>query len=259
MISVVMAYHNRRRQLFHTLTTISPSEHENFEIVIVDDYSNQENNIDNIKENFPRLNINLVKMQDEVQEKWYRNPCIPYNVGFMKSKGDKIIVQNPECCHMGDVIKYTEENLNDDNYLSFHCYATGVEDTELVRKNKNIVYHEKTLKQAKKDSSKWYNHKIYRPASYHFCTALTRKNLIKLNGFDERYALGHNCDDDDFIERVRRLKLRIDFVDRPFVIHQYHGVEVSTLVTEPLADNKEIWSKLRNETHIKAPNKIDIG
>lgn len=258
MISIVMAYHNRRQQILHTLTTISNSKYKNFEIVIVDDFSNEENNINDIKETFSNLNINLIKMQDEVSEKWYRNPCIPYNIGFMKSNGNKIIIQNPECCHMGDIISYTAENLNDDNYLSFHCYATGINESELIRKNKEIVFHEKTLKQSKKDESKWYNHKTYRPASYHFCTALTRKNLARLNGFDERYALGHNCDDDDFIARVKRLPLKIDFVDQPFVIHQYHGIEVSTLVTTPLADNREIWSKLRNEYHISAPNKNNI-
>jgi GT2 family glycosyltransferase len=258
MISVVMAYHNRRHQLFHTLTTISESNYKKFEIVIVDDFSNEENNIDNIKDNFPNLNINLIKMQKEVDEKWYRNPCVPYNIGFIKSKGDKIIVQNPECCHMGDIISYTAENLNNENYLSFHCYATGVDDTKLIRENKDIVYHEKTIKEGRKDSSKWYNHATYRPASYHFCTALTRENLIKLNGFDERYALGHNCDDDDFVARVRRLKLRIDFVNSPFAIHQYHGIEVSTLVTTPLADNRELWSRLRHESYIIAPNKTNI-
>jgi len=258
MISVVMAYHNRRRQLFHTLTTMSASNYQNYEIVIVDDFSNEENNIDTIKDIFPNLNINLIKMQDEVDEKWYRNPCVPYNVGFIKSKGDKIIVQNPECCHMGDIISYTAENLNNEIYLSFHCYATGVEETELIRTNKNIVYHEKTIKQGKDDNSKWYNHATYRPASYHFCTALTRENLIKLNGFDEKYALGHSYDDDDFVYRVRRLKLKIEFVDTPFVIHQYHGIEVSSVVTEALQDNLAIWRETKRQPHARADNTINI-
>lgn len=34
----------------------------------------------------------------------------------------------------------------------------------------------------------WYNHSVTNPKGYHFCSAITRKNLYDLGGFDERFA-----------------------------------------------------------------------
>lgn len=253
-----MAYHNRIHLLRHTLNTIDQFKETDYELVIVDDFSSQEHKLTDLHKEFPNIDMQIIDMQEEVNEKWYRNPCIPFNIGFMKSRGDKIIIQNPECCHMGNVISYTRNHLTDSNYLSFHCYATGPNDTRRLHKGKRIEYNNKPIKQSREDESKWYNHEAYRPASYNFTTAITRNNLIRLNGFDERFALGHNCDDDDFIYRVKRMKLRIDFVHDPFVIHQHHGIEVSSLVTQPLANNREIWDKLKYSDHITAPNKISL-
>lgn len=259
MISVVMAYHNRIHLLRYTLETINKCQEKNYEIVIVDDFSNDDHSLKNIENEFPDIKFQIIDMKNEVSEKWYRNPCIPFNIGFRKSRGEKIIIQNPECCHIGNLIESTRNNLNDSNYLSFHCYATGPNDTKSLHKGKRIEYNNKPLKQSRNDESKWYNHASYRPASYNFATAITRNNLIKLNGFDERFALGHNCDDDDFIARVRRMNLRIDFVSDPHVIHQHHGVGVSTLATQPLANNREIWDKLKYSDYIVAPNKINLA
>lgn len=258
MISIVMSYYNRIEHLRHTLKTINECNEKDFEVVIVDDFSSSEHKLDHIQTEFPSLNLNIVHMANEVTEKWYRNPCVPFNVGFRKSSGDKIIIQNPECCHVGNLIEHTRNSLHDGNYLSFHCYATGVKDTNRIRKGKIIKYNDVALKSAKGLESKWYNHQSFRPASYNFATAITRKNLVALNGFDERYALGHNCDDDDFIHRIVNMGLKIDFVHQPHVIHQYHGVGVSSLMTEALADNRALWKKLKQLNYVKAPNEIDI-
>ena len=258
MISIVMTYYNRINLLRHTLRTIEPYNESDFEIVIVDDFSNEEHSLKNIQDEFHSLKIRIIEMKSEVSEKWYRNPCIPFNIGLRKSLGDKIIIQNPECCHLGNIIQYTQNHLTNENYLSFHCYATGPEDTKRIHAGKKIRYNDMPIKQAKDLDSKWYNHELFRPASYNFATAISRENLKKLNGFDERYALGHNCDDDDFIHRVKKLNLKIDFVKEPYVIHQYHGIGVSSLMTQPLADNRALWKKLKDFDYIKAPNEIDI-
>jgi len=111
MISIVMAFHNRLPLLEYTLSTFNKSSNKDFEVVIVDDYSSQEHSLDNIKNKYSNININIINMRDIYKEKIYYNPCIPFNVGFRKSKGDCIIIQNPECCHVGDVISHVEHNL----------------------------------------------------------------------------------------------------------------------------------------------------
>ena len=111
MISIVMAYYNRQAQLGYTLKTINRSAYKDVEIVIVDDFSAEDEQPELICKQFPELNFNIIHMRDLVEKKSYCNPCIPYNTGFRASQGDKIIIQNPECCHIGDVISYTAEHL----------------------------------------------------------------------------------------------------------------------------------------------------
>ena len=68
----------------------------------------------------------------------------------------------------------------------------------------------------------WYNHGIYRPCAFHFCSGITRKNLIELNGFDESYANGICYDDNEFLYRINLKGLKIIFENDFKSIHQYH-------------------------------------
>lgn len=251
MISLVMAYYNRLPQLRYTLKTIEKSSSKNFEIVIVDDYSSEEHSIDKISSEFKSLNFKIIKMQNINSKKTYVGPSIPYNVGFRESQGDKIIIQNPECCHMGDVIDYTDNNLSDDLYLSFHCFASG-------KRELNDLYSNNYL-DVTTSAGRWYNHSVHRPASYHFTTAITRKNLIELNGFDEKYAVGFNYDDDEFIQRIKKKKLKIEFVNNPWTIHQYHGKGFNNPLNPSASqDNHAFHIENIKNLSVRANNKEDI-
>ena len=52
MISVVMAYYNRLDQLKYTLKTIASSVIKDVEVIIVDDFSNVENSLNTIQQEF---------------------------------------------------------------------------------------------------------------------------------------------------------------------------------------------------------------
>lgn len=53
------------------------------------------------------------------------NPCIPYNIGFELCKGDIIIIQNAECFHVGNILQYLIDNLNENDYITFSCFSTN--------------------------------------------------------------------------------------------------------------------------------------
>jgi GT2 family glycosyltransferase len=251
MISIVMAYYNRLPQLRFTLQTFQRSCLQDFEVVIVDDYSFDNHSIDSLPREFPSLNIQLIKMKEISAKKTYVGPSIPYNVGFKKSIGDKIIIQNPECCHMGDVISYTDHNLKDGLYLSFHCFATGKREVETLHSAGKI--------DIERSNGRWYNHRDHRPKSYHFTTAITRKNLVELNGFDERYAQGFNYDDDEFIERIKKKGLEIKFVEDPWVIHQYHGKGFNNPLNPTVTQDNALFHKENlSNLSVKANNKENI-
>ena len=109
-ISIVMSYHDRRKQLLKTLDSIHYFGDP--EIIIVDDASDER------IEDIPGITV----IRIEPGQKTWINPCIPFNIGFARAKGDMIIIQNPECIHIGDILKYTE-NLKEGIIFSHGAYS----------------------------------------------------------------------------------------------------------------------------------------
>jgi GT2 family glycosyltransferase len=205
-ISIVMTYFNRRRQLLNTLESIAL--YGKPEIIVVDDGSSE--TIDDIK------GITLIRI--EPKDKWYFNTCIPFNIGFSQAKGDVIIMQNAECVHTGDVLRFAE-SLTNGHLFSFGAYSLDYDLPDI----KNIK--ERILKEPQRiqvNHHGWYNHSRYRPVAYHFCNAITKKDLKMIGGFDERYAPGVAHEDDEIITRIKRAGIKIKFIDDPFVVHQKH-------------------------------------
>lgn len=230
MISIVTAYYNRKKLFKRTLQSIKNQNYKNtFEVIAVDDGSDEHERLEELTKEFPFLKV----IRLEKKNKWYQNSCIPFNIGFRAAKGDKIIIQNPECLHFGNILEYTENNLTDKNYLSFACFSLDKESTEnldvllktpssineIIAKDNHIVKND--------GDAGWYNHSIHRPEAYHFCTAISKKSLKKLNGFDERFALGIAFDDNEFVERIE-LFLNIKFIDEEIILHQNHYSPTST-------------------------------
>lgn len=214
MVSVVATYYNRRELLINTLNSINTDKE--FEFIVVDDASDDNNKIEDLEEKYSFLKV----IRLEKEHKNHINPCVPFNIGFKKAKYENIILQNAECYHVGDIIGYVLENLTQDNYLTFSCYSLSEEQTEKMKQetptliNKGATYD---------GESSWYNHIIYRPVYYHFCSAITKKNLIdNLGGFDEKYKDGIGYDDNELLSRIDRLGLNKKMIDYPFVYHQWH-------------------------------------
>jgi glycosyltransferase involved in cell wall biosynthesis len=207
-ISIVMAFYNRQKLLDRTMKSIEKSRVKNYEVIIVDDASDE-----------PCVCPQAKVLRIEPKDKWYHNPCIPYNRGFREATGDIVIIQNPECMHVGDILDYADKNAHTNLYISFGCYAINPTETENLD---NGILPEKINSTFVIDGRHgWYNHTIYRPKAYHFCSAIMRQDLMALGGFDERYANGVAFDDDAFIRSIRR-KMPVVIVDDPYVIHQYH-------------------------------------
>jgi GT2 family glycosyltransferase len=249
MISIVMSYYNRLRQLDFTLSTIAKSTYQDYEIVLVDDFSDHDHDPAILLEKYPQLPLRIIRMAQVVQHRWYCNPCIPYNVGFRQSRGETVIIQNPECCHIGDILSHCNSNIDEQTYLSYHCWSCTKDDVKQLHQGQELDY-------IPKPKALWYNHAQHRPESYHFCTAITRNNLKKINGFDERFANGFSYDDNEFVQRIRNLQLNIKFVDQPHVIHQPHPKFLT--MGSAVTDNRQLFYDLKNTGLITAPNKEPI-
>lgn len=253
-VSIVMAYYNRRKLLMNTLKSIQMSkEKDNVEIIIVDDASDDKQNIDDINKLF-NLDIKIIKIKKG--EKWWMNPCIPYNIGFKYVSNDIVIIQNPECLHFGDIVRTVVNNIEENKYLNFACYSIDSNKTELISKigNNNInnqigkIITPMNNKSVSKDGeTAWYNHSVYRPHMLHFCSAIMKKDLDDLGGFDERFANGIAYDDNEFLLRIKRKGMNINIIDSPFVIHQFHGVTQYGMKQEFVRKNAMLYQSILNE------------
>ena len=121
-ISIVMAYCNRKSQTLETLNCFEKmySGEYNFEVIIVDDNSNDENRLEEVITQFT-FPINLIVIGAE--EKGNRlNPCIAYNKGLSEATGEIIIVQNSECVHIKDMLNHIIYNLKERDCFSYNPY-----------------------------------------------------------------------------------------------------------------------------------------
>lgn len=207
-----MAYKDRLPQLLHTLTTISQFEFLG-EIVICDDFSDESQNAKLVISKFPNLDIKVV-----CPSKKYNNPCMAYNQAIQSCSKEIIILQNPECCWMGDISKSVQEHIGHKKYITFACLSIPKAETIALQQKKiaNILEIENV--------SKWINHSKKRPCCFHFCAAIQRSDLYDYlqGGFDEQFADGVCFDDTEFIFRVRKERFTTYVIDDPFVVHQWH-------------------------------------
>lgn len=225
MISIVLSYFQRQELWDRTLSTICNSKITNWEVIIVDDAS-----VPPLVCTHPKVKIIRIDPKD----KWYHNPCIPYNLGFKEAKGDIIIIQNPECMHAGDVLSYASSNVKDNVYIAFGCYAINLQETEGLEFGYSLNIGDYVF--TTKTGNGWYNHPVHRPVGYHFCSAITRRDLDRVGGFDERYAHGVAFDDDAFIRSIKRLGMDVQIPTDPFVVHQFH--------THFTYDDPKVWRPL---------------
>lgn len=256
MISICTAYKNRKKQLIQTLKSISHSAFNDYEMIIVDDGSSEEHRIEELEMFFGFVRV----IRIEPEDKTWINPCIPYNIAFKEAKGDKIIIQNPECAHVGDVLSYVNDNLAANEYMSFSCLSWSHLLTEKYCDNdyfgKNDLTELRNIafglgSEARYDGDLgWYNHLKYIARGLHFCNAINTNDLKRLGGFDERFADGFNFDDNELVWRVTNAGIPLKFVIDPFVLHLYHYTDCSTDEnpdkTELVEKNYLIFQQIQN-------------
>ena len=101
-------------------------------------------------------------------------------------------------------------------------YGTQYEDKE--DKNKYVICSCRAVKPENEFLvfDRWYQHSEHCNRMLHFCTAITKENYLKLNGFDEEYSKGIAYEDDDFREKILVSDLKIILRDDLLITHMYH-------------------------------------
>ena len=262
-ISIVMGYYNRKKQLINTLNDFEKKyKNYNYEVIIVDDNSNNENKLNDILNNYS-YPINLIEISEE--EKGNRiNPCITYNKGFKEAKGKRVIIQNPECIHIGDILKYVLDNLTYDDYIAFPCYSCNSEELTGLLLNDISLINDQEFNFKNRIPMPWYNHLIYRPSHYHFCACIMNDNLKLLGGFNEEFAKGSWFDDNEILLSIKEnLMLNIKTIDFDekgcYVIHQWHSRDSESRFTQQEHNKLISYNKELYETYVKEHSKYNFN
>jgi glycosyltransferase involved in cell wall biosynthesis len=250
-VVIVITHLNRQYQLKRTLNSFRNTKHTDYEVVIIDDGSVEELQLDFDSYPFP---INIYKMEDK---KWI-NMVPAYNKGFGKAlelNPELILIQNAECIHVGDVISYAVMNIRFNEYLAFGCYSLDKETTFKEDYDIFEIIRQHNRRTRVSGQRGWYTHPTFRPQGFHFCAAIFTENLKRLNGFDERFSNGFAFDDVYLLHQIKNLglKIRITAPPAPFVIHQWHydGLEKPEDI-RLVAVNEALWRSLRQNKEYKA-------
>ena len=207
-ISIVMTASNRSKQTYFNLKTLTSSCFKDIQIIIVDDSSEDPIKLDILK-TYP-FYIDLININKENKD-WH-NPLVNYNIGFKFIKGSKVIIQNAEVCHIGDVLNFIHENVLDNNYYVFDVKASlNYETNETIYNlpsdnlnNKDIFTKEHLF------IMPWYQH-ITHNRNFHFLTALTKKTFDMVYEFSYDCTMGKWYDDNDLVLKIR--SKNINFVN----------------------------------------------
>jgi len=242
LLSIVIPCYNKRDNLINTLKSINVFKRRwPIEVIIVDDGSDEDQQLD-LSEDY-----HLIYVKKE-KDRW-RGPSIAYNIGFSVAKGDVIFLNGADCVHMGDMMSYVFDNMEDNSYLNFSAYR-GLDGHNSIFRSFDWCYSE--LIRMKKSfltrkAENWHIHSGFFPAMIPFCAAITKKNIEALNGFDERFAEGIGYEDSDFEVRIKNLGLDLKQVDEPYCLHQKHP-----LTQYPNNLNRDLYNRLQKEE----PNRI---
>lgn len=240
-LSIVMTFYQRHSQLLKTLDSFRQYDYD-FDVWIVDDNSPDKLVI---PKNYYPFDVTVITLREK---KWI-NPSATFNVGFnyaLASNPDIVMIQNAECYHVGDVIGYALKNVTAINYITFATYSLGEgQDVDF----KGFV---NDIPKFTGDSA-WYNHSVYRPLAYHFCSAITSANLRKINGFEEAFAQGAAYEDDYFIHQIRTAGLKVRIIDNPFVLHQWHYNVSAFHFTDALVNGtRALYNRLKAKNKFRA-------
>jgi hypothetical protein len=252
-ISIVMTASNRSNQTYFTLKTILNSSFKKIQVIIVDD--SDEDPI--IKEELEKYPFYIDFIYINKKNKNWVNPVVNYNIGFEYIQGSKVVIQNAEVCHVGDVLGYMGSQMILDNY-----YICDVRASKSLDKNDYIYSQNLNTIDIYKNNDLfgiWYQSNE-RLLNYHFLTGMTTDTFNKIKNFSYDYTFGISYDDDDFILKVISNKIQIKNLFHNEYnfggIHLWHNSSIKK-IRKKSESNKNIFNK-KKEYYEKTGQYIDI-
>lgn len=198
MISICLPYWNRQTALHKALVTYARHYRDMaMEVVIADDGSIEPPRI-------PDALPWLVRVVHLPSKDVALNPCVPMNAAVAASRGDVIVLSNPEIVHEQPVLAQMAAELDRLGPLGYVLAAAWCPEEGVWHCHSSIAGDRPSGERQPAGSG------------FHFCAMLSRNLWNAAGGFDEEYRNGAGYDDPDWINRVARagavFRIRDDLV-----------------------------------------------
>jgi len=256
-VSIVMTSSNRSKQTYFTLSSMLTSSCKNIQVIIVDDSTNDPIDCNKLME-YP-FYIDFIKINRENKD-WH-NPLVNYNIGFQYIKGSKVVIQNAEVCHIGNILGFVYDTIIDNNYYTFDVKSALNFDANEIIYNNDIstidIYNNEKL------NNLWYN-LWYQGEShnrnFHFLTAMTKTTFDKVKEFSYDCTMGGSYDDDDFLLKIISKNIYIVNIFHNHYgiggIHLFHGIALE--VWDKNVESNEYLFYNKKNIYCTTGNYIDV-
>lgn len=205
MISVIMPYFNRSFALSRALALFDTHyAGMDMDVIVADDGSTD---LPHIGEHGFRVEVLRLPPKPGPL-----CPCLPINMGVAHSKGDVLVITNPEILHHKPVFPAmlaTLERLGPDGVVYAAAFCR--------EQDKFHCHSEKAT----------YDTKMPPGAGLHFCQMLYRTMWDRAGGFDPDYRDGNCFDDNDWAWRLHRAGAKFQIRDDLVVEHPKSGARTA--------------------------------
>jgi len=198
---------------------------KDYEVIVMEDRKNIEEKTEHlllkntIKIFSPFIKINHI----ETDFKPSCAPCRMFNLGARKAMGNFLVLTNPECLHLTNVLEGFDLALKENPNLYVIAAVLNAAYNGIVDKFEDFRYK----------MIGWYQHSKHRNRRLHFCSVLSRGLYNRIGGFDEGYANGFGREDVDFLRNLIANKIAVVTRDDVIAVHMEHP---------PIPDMKRLWN-----------------
>jgi glycosyltransferase involved in cell wall biosynthesis len=188
-LSVVVPVYNSAAELRQCLSALAGSAYSNFEVIVVDDGSDE-----------PVHEIASARGFNRIREEIRKGPAHARNVGAAAARGEYIVFVDADVCVHADTLSRIAENFARSPHLSavIGCYDNAPAQQTFVSQFKNLFHHFVHTMNAGEIGTFWCG-----------CGAIRKDVFRRLGGFDEELYDQPSIEDIELGRRMASAGFRI--------------------------------------------------
>lgn len=232
-VSIVIATRNRVKQLRPGLESIAAQNYTDVEVLVIDDGSDDETPhlLEEAKGWLSGLRVHRIARPGG----WRLNPSATFNVGHRMAKGEIVLEQGGEVCHLTDCVTPLVEACRPGRMALARVYNGTPEEMRGLQARidtgdypfpedfepERCETRGELIKGPRLGEDKLLLYcGLERPAPFMFLGALHQDAFNAVGGYDEHLSRGN---DEDLANRLQARGVKFCFVGKAVAFHLKHG------------------------------------